>query len=241
VRDYKYAMTAESASTMLAESANAVNAGCASDARASKMTECQNYNLMRGGENEIQDGLFEPKNEIKCSDVRTFSAEKSQEKAVSISKTDITISVLEMVSEIGLDEATLRRMLEMKRKGFDVNSLLNEQLDKREKEIEEEKEKIAADKKAKNVKPPSRYIPAKIKKILHKEHGTKCSISTCNKPAKAFRHTDRFAMSQRHNPYFIAPLCEEHHRIAHCVDVKYVHHIKYAEYARPYEHASAVM
>jgi hypothetical protein len=68
---------------------------------------------------------------------------------------------------------------------------------------------------------PSRYIPVKIKKIIAKEHGTKCSISHCPKPAQAIHHTQRFSLAGTHDPNFMAPLCKEHHTIAHSADLKF--------------------
>jgi hypothetical protein len=66
------------------------------------------------------------------------------------------------------------------------------------------------------------YVPAKIKKIIREEHGTKCSAPNCHKPAKILHHTARFAITQNHNPQFLAPLCEAHHEIAHKIDLRYV-------------------
>jgi len=68
---------------------------------------------------------------------------------------------------------------------------------------------------------PSRYIPAAIRHHLRKEHGNKCTIATCQKPATTIHHTQRFALSQNHDPNFLAHLCREHHVIAHFIDQKY--------------------
>jgi len=67
----------------------------------------------------------------------------------------------------------------------------------------------------------SRSIPTQIKKIVTQEHGTKCAIPTCQKLSEHIHHTNRFSLSQSHNPYFLAPLCKQHHEIAHSVDLKY--------------------
>ncbi len=69
---------------------------------------------------------------------------------------------------------------------------------------------------------PSRYLNVRIKKILKQEHGTKCSIPQCSKPAKTIHHTQRFALNPIHDPRFLAPLCQEHHEIAHKIDVKFL-------------------
>jgi len=74
---------------------------------------------------------------------------------------------------------------------------------------------------------PSRYIPAKVKQILKEEHGTKCSIPNCTKPAGVLHHTQKFGLAHSHDPRFLAPLCHEHHVIAHSMDVKF-HEIRHS-------------
>ena len=106
---------------------------------------------------------------------------------------------------------------EMHSKGIDVNEFLREMLKRRRAEITDAKKAIAET----NLPTTSRYIPIKIKKILKREYGDKCSIATCRKSAKVIHHTQRFSLSQNHNPQFLAPLCSDHHVIAHSIDIKY--------------------
>jgi hypothetical protein len=68
---------------------------------------------------------------------------------------------------------------------------------------------------------PSRYIPAKVKKIIKEEFGTKCSITNCKKQAEVLHHTQKFGLAHCHDPRFLAPLCKDHHTIAHSIDVKF--------------------
>ncbi|MBI4994717.1 hypothetical protein HZC21_03675 [Candidatus Peregrinibacteria bacterium] len=117
---------------------------------------------------------------------------------------------------------------ELNLKGIDVNELLREMLKQRREKIAEEKETLAKEQtqRAESViqntlRPASRHIPEKIKKILREEHGKKCSISTCQKPAETIHHMQRFSLSQNHDPRVLAPLCKEHHIMAHSVDLKY--------------------
>ena len=129
-----------------------------------------------------------------------------------------------------------QKLLELQHKGIDINALLLEFLEKREAEIVEEKIRISAKIEAENklaseaelYEVPreiwanaSRYIPAKIKQLIKKEFGTKCSIPTCAREAEDIHHTQRFSLSKSHNPFFLAPLCKDHHKIAHSIDVKY--------------------
>ena len=69
---------------------------------------------------------------------------------------------------------------------------------------------------------PSRHIPAVITRLIKKEHGSKCSVPTCNKPARTLHHTGLFALGRTHDPKFIAPLCKEHHIIAHSLNLKFM-------------------
>ncbi|MBI2634771.1 hypothetical protein HYW82_03845 [Candidatus Peregrinibacteria bacterium] len=113
--------------------------------------------------------------------------------------------------------------MELQQKGIDLNQLLAEFLNKREEKIEKEKADITEklEKKSK----VSRSIPASVKRIIQKEHGTKCAIPTCRKPSEHLHHTLRFAMSQSHYPHYIAPLCRQHHLIAHSIDRNFQDHV----------------
>lgn len=119
--------------------------------------------------------------------------------------------------EFELSDDIKEQLNELNSKGFDVNELLREMLKKRQAEIAEKKEEIA-----KNIQQTkSGYVSVRIKKILYEEFGDKCSISNCQKSATTTHHTQRFSLSQNHDPRFLAPLCEEHHVIAHSIDIKY--------------------
>ncbi|MBI4994325.1 hypothetical protein HZC21_01615 [Candidatus Peregrinibacteria bacterium] len=119
-----------------------------------------------------------------------------------------------------LSDETKYKLYELQQKGIDINELILEAIRNRGQKIAEEKEKLATES-ARAGQTVSRHIPEKIKKILKEEHGEKCSISTCQKPAKIIHHMQRFSLSQNHDPRFLAPLCKEHHVIAHSVDIKY--------------------
>ena len=115
-----------------------------------------------------------------------------------------------------------KNLIKRHKKGININSLLTELLEKHDAEIEEDKETLS--KEAGPVK--SKYIKVRVRKVLRAEHGNKCSMPHCNKKAKVIHHTRRFALSKRHDPQFLAPLCQEHHEIAHAVDVRYQQKLK---------------
>lgn len=123
----------------------------------------------------------------------------------------------EFSHELNLSPQVGQKLLELQQKGIDINALLLEFLAKRELEIAQEKEKLSA--MAKPTK--SRYIPAEIRKFLKKEYGEKCSIEHCHRAAQVIHHAQRFSLAKKHNPKYLAPLCEEHHKIAHSIDAKF--------------------
>lgn len=108
------------------------------------------------------------------------------------------------------------KLLELEKKGIDINKFILESLQNREVQIAQEKEELSAQR----PQTESRYIPVKVRAVLKKEYGEKCSIERCEKPVQAIHHTQRFSIAQNHNPKFLAPLCYEHHLIAHSVDRK---------------------
>jgi hypothetical protein len=141
------------------------------------------------------------------------------------------------VQELSLDEDVEKELSEMQKKGIDVNEFLRECLRERKEKIEEVKNKIGEEiareggEMSKNVVnigdalrteivKLSRYIPAKIKKIIKEEYGEKCSMPGCMRLAKIIHHTIRYALTGNHDPRYLAPLCEGHHALAHAVDVK---------------------
>ncbi|MBI4231667.1 hypothetical protein HY605_00420 [Candidatus Peregrinibacteria bacterium] len=128
-----------------------------------------------------------------------------------------------------LDEDNENSLIEMQEKGIDINEFLRKVLKERKEEIERKKAEIAEEQSergkahtAKKYAPQTRYMQVKVKKLIKEEHGTKCSYPTCTRAAKTLHHTQRFALANMHDPHFIAPLCREHHEIAHKIDLKYV-------------------
>lgn len=123
--------------------------------------------------------------------------------------------------KLQLSKEVEQKLLDLQKKGIDVNGLILQMLNNRDVEIEKAKQEIVVEEIERSPanKEPSRYISIKIRKLLHSEHGTKCSIPTCNKLSSQIHHTQRFALARMHDPRFLALLCEDHHKIAHAIDV----------------------
>ncbi len=116
-----------------------------------------------------------------------------------------------------LSEEIIQQLNDLHAQGHDMNNLLNQMLQNRQEQIQQIKQEISE----KTTPTMRRYIPIKIKKILTQEHGEKCSIQNRKKPSTQIHHTQRFALAHTHDPHYLAPLCNEHHQIAHSVDVKF--------------------
>ena len=133
--------------------------------------------------------------------------------------------------DLYLSEEVKNKLLELQHKGIDINELLAEILNEREQKLKAEKETLAAKivekKRLQELKNPqqvtsSRYIPVRVREIVQQEHGSKCSIDGCFKEAVELHHSQRFALGKSHDPRFLAPLCKNHHVIAHSIDRKYL-------------------
>ena len=190
------------------------------------------------GEIENQNGLSKPLFDGKSLYVQTLEDDKNIDKKLGDQTLEIAKRSLNFGSDgcaktdglsFQLAEDVKKELEELNSKGIDVNEFLRKALKQRKEEIEERKEEIAREledtKERNDAREPSRYIPAKVKKIIKEEYGTKCSIPNCQKQAEVLHHTQKFGLAHSHDPRFLAPLCHEHHLIAHSIDVK-LHEIR---------------
>lgn len=121
--------------------------------------------------------------------------------------------------EINLAPDVKQQLLDIQNRGLDLNQVLREMLQERNQKIQEEKQEIAQELMKEHTQ-SSRYIPVKVKKMLKQEYGEKCAQDHCTNKATNIHHTRRFGLNPSHNPLFLAPLCQQHHEIAHSLDVK---------------------
>ncbi len=117
---------------------------------------------------------------------------------------------------IYVDGDVAEQLKSLQGKGMDVSQILREALTKREQEIQEWKKQIGES----CQETDSRYVPKEVRDILQKEHGTKCSMPGCTRPSEEIHHTQRFSLSKRHDPRYMAPFCKPHHQIAHSIDLR---------------------
>ena len=178
----------------------------------------------------IRDGKYAELNQKNCNDrddreeLALFGDSISGSESVPGHKLETGKGGL--ILELGLSSEVIAKLKELKEKGIDVNEMLMAMLGKREEGLGKRKavqsEKVVSREMKRKIegRGPSRYIAAETKKILKEEHGTKCSVPQCKRRSVAVHHTARFGLTRSNNPYFLAPLCREHHEIAHSIDEK---------------------
>ena len=171
---------------------------------------------------ENQEDLFEKTKILSNRAIETFVKDVKNQNKDGLHKPLFTAKSLH-VQTLKLDGDIENQLIEMQEKGIDINEFLRNALQRRTEEVRQKKEEIAHEQNQKlQTGRATRYLQVKVRKIIKEEHGTKCSYPHCTKPAKTMHHTQRFALSNMHDPHFIAPLCLAHHEIAHKIDVKYV-------------------
>ncbi|MFA5842500.1 MAG: hypothetical protein WC882_02415 [Candidatus Gracilibacteria bacterium] len=174
-------------------------------------------------ENEKE--LAEKVKKLPCAAIETlvrdekfYIKESDFEDKNGLNKSQFDVKTVHVHSlNFSLSDEVIAELNRLHAQGHDVNKILFELLKQRNEKIEQEKEAIAQ-----NVpETASRYIPVRVKSILKEEFGQKCSIPTCQKLAQTIHHSQRFALAHTHDPRYMAPLCREHHQIAHSVDRRY--------------------
>ncbi|MEK7523729.1 MAG: hypothetical protein AAB588_01735 [Patescibacteria group bacterium] len=172
---------------------------------------------------ENQDALANQVKLLSCRALETLARDEKVSKSVHVNTNSPQIfeNASSESDELGLDAEIKEELLELRRKGIDINPFMREALERRKQSIIQEKARIIA--KADVAK--SRYIPVETRNVLIEEFGEKCSIPYCQKPSGTIHHTQRFALARTHDVRYLAPLCLAHHEIAHSIDVKF-HEIK---------------
>jgi hypothetical protein len=183
---------------------------------------------------EYQNGLNQPKNDPKFDHV-SISAQSGMEPvnagaqytgAPYINGTQYVNNDIELVAS--LKKEVKEKLVELKRKGIDINSLIMEMIEKRTDQIEKAKAsstfEVGPTSNVGSTSKVGRYIPVQIKRLISLEHGQKCSIPHCSNPAENIHHTQRFALNSTHDPRYMAPLCAYHHKIAHAADITWKKH-----------------
>lgn len=118
------------------------------------------------------------------------------------------------LEELGISEEVAQKLVDLKKKGFDLNVLLKEMLQRHEEEIEREAQLIE-EKINLTVADRSRYVTAEVKRIVEQKFGKKCAELSCGKLAAQLHHLKKFAEGGANSPQNLRPLCRGHHQLAH--------------------------
>lgn len=175
---------------------------------------------------EIEDGLFKAQNE-------GIHGPGPVKQHVPVEVVEVKVQPFEYVSNPPLSNKIKKKLNDLAEKDIDINKLIEYALIRREQEIAQDKEILAQKAEQKVIaqitgeKRASTYISVATKRLLKKEHGTKCAIFGCRNNSQEIHHTNRFSISGDHNPYYMAPLCSNHHKIAHAVDSNVTQHWRF--------------
>ena len=166
-----------------------------------------------------KNGLFALKNEVESLHVQNAEAQRrrvwreGRENGTGL--------------KFQLDAEITKLLNSLHNKGINVNKILMKLLEKREEEIEVEKEKVGKEMQERESRretegqEPSRYVSVQVKNVLQREFGTKCAVPNCQCESEHTHHVLPFSVVGSHDPRFMLPLCRAHHDIVHSVDAKY--------------------
>ena len=110
--------------------------------------------------------------------------------------------------------------------GKDLNKLLKEFLNQKDQETEQKEQELSKNAREETHSPSRTYYKKVIRDFLNEKYGTKCAIHGCSKPAEEIHHKIRFGLQANNDPAYLVPLCKEHHKIAHAIDLKVAAHWK---------------
>jgi hypothetical protein len=117
--------------------------------------------------------------------------------------------------KFALSEELLKKLDELHAQGKDISKVILEALELRTKDIQERKQEAAS----RLPEESGRYITKEIRDLQDEEYGNKCAYTGCTRPAEQIHHQVRFGLQSLNNPLYMVPLCAEHHKIAHAIDL----------------------
>jgi len=115
----------------------------------------------------------------------------------------------------------LNRLTEQEK---DINGLLREFLNQKKQEIERKEQELSESAREETHVPSRTHYKKATRDFLSEKYGNKCAIHGCTKPAEEIHHKIRFGLQVNNDPAYLVPLCREHHKIAHAIDLKVVEH-----------------
>jgi len=110
--------------------------------------------------------------------------------------------------------------------GKDINKLLRDFLNQKDQEIEQKEQELSARVREETHLPSRTHYNKATRNFLNEKYGDKCAIHGCTKPAEEIHHKIRFGLQANNDPAYLVPLCKEHHKIAHAIDLAVVRHWK---------------
>ncbi|MBD3328708.1 hypothetical protein GF340_05420 [Candidatus Peregrinibacteria bacterium] len=162
----------------------------------------------------------------KLARVASIATEQNQTELVHMTKNLSTRSLEQAVKEhksvhvqrFEMADDIKQKLQKLFEEGIDVNEMLRNMLNQRDKQIEENNKLQEPAK--------SSYIPVKIRRAINYKYGNKCAVPNCQQKSTNIHHTLRRAIGKIHSPKFMVPLCKAHHDLEHLTDERVMMHRK---------------
>ncbi|MFA5854951.1 MAG: HNH endonuclease signature motif containing protein [Candidatus Gracilibacteria bacterium] len=130
------------------------------------------------------------------------------------------------VQKFKLSDDVIEELNHLAEQDKDINELLREFLNQKKQEIERKEQELSTRSREETHVPSRTYYKKAIRDFLREKYGEKCAIHGCTKPAEEIHHKIRFGLQANNDPAYLVPLCKDHHKIAHAIDLAVVRHWK---------------
>jgi|GEM_PF-2749831 len=193
--------------------------------------------------------IVNPKNEDKIYDLIQVSSksvlaaiargERSLKDATSKAEKTLPNSLFASSVTLGrkklnfnLSDEVIDELNRLHAKELDANVILQNLLDQRKEQLKLEVQEESARVRRETHLPSKRYENKTTSNLLHEIYGDKCAINGCAHKATETHHKVPFGLQSLNDPAFMVPLCAEHHKIAHLINLKFAEHLNRANRAQ---------
>ena len=130
------------------------------------------------------------------------------------------------VQSFNLADDVIEELNRLQDLGKDINQILRELLKQRNEQIERKEQELSKSAREETHLLSRTYINKPTRNFLNEKYGNKCAIHGCTKLAEEIHHKIRFGLQANNDPAYLVPLCKEHHKIAHAIDLATAAHWK---------------
>ncbi|MFA5855449.1 MAG: hypothetical protein WC846_04205 [Candidatus Gracilibacteria bacterium] len=128
-----------------------------------------------------------------------------------------------------LSDEVIDELNRLNEQRLDANLILQKLLNQRKEQLKQKVEEESTRVRGETHLPSKRYENKTTRNLLHEIYGDKCAVNGCTHKATETHHKVPFGLQSLNDPAFMVPLCAEHHKIAHTIDLKFASHLHSAQ------------